>query len=401
MTTERLYYNDSYTLAFEADVLEATTYARHPALILDRTYFYPEGGGQPPDQGVLNGVPVIDVQTRESDRAVLHVLKGELTTRKVAGTIDAARRNDHMQHHSGQHILSQALSQAAHAETVSVHMSPDSMTIDVDKPDLSLDDLVAAEELANQVTFENRLVRTWFPGADELAVLRLRKLPDVAGKVRVVDIGGFDITACGGTHVARSAEIGLVKIVRAERRGNTTRLEFRCGWRALRDYRDKNAIMNQLAAELTVGYWEVGNSVTRLQAENKILRADLKAARDTLVEAEGASLLASARPTARGQLITVVFDGRDANELKLLVSKLTAQTGIIALIGNAGEKSGLLFGRSADLALDMVSLLKMALKRIGSQRGGGQPSFAQGGGVPASVAELEAAIAEAAQSLDD
>src|SRR5579871_5640476 len=207
-TTQRLYYDDSYTLGFNADVIEKTTYKDRPALVLDRTYFYPEGGGQPPDTGLLNGVPVIDVQTRDADRGVLHVLEKPLTDQRVEGQIDAERRTDHMQHHSGQHILSQALSQAAHAETVSVHMSADTMTIDVKRTNLTPDEWLAVEALANRIVQENRAVRCWFPEPDELASLALRKMPDVVGKVRIVDVGGFDVTACGGTHVAHTGEIG-------------------------------------------------------------------------------------------------------------------------------------------------------------------------------------------------
>src|SRR5260221_9103663 len=131
MTTERLYYDDSYTLEFNAAVVERTTFKQHPALILDRTYFYPEGGGQPPDTGQINGVRVLDVQPRDSDRGVLHILEKELSDSHIDGQIDAARRRDHRQHHSGQHVLSQALERAGKAPTVRVHMSADSMTIDV------------------------------------------------------------------------------------------------------------------------------------------------------------------------------------------------------------------------------------------------------------------------------
>src|SRR5262249_7942093 len=196
MTTERLYYDDSYTLEFNASVMERTIFKERPALVLDRTYFYPEGGGQPPDSGQINGVQVLDVQTRESDRGVLHVLEKELTDSQVDGQIDAARRLDHMQHHSGQHVLSQALERAGRAPTVSVHMSAESMTIDVGRINLSPEEWPAVEDLANRIVLEDLPVRAWFPGPDELAALAantLRNLPNVEGKVRIVDMGGFDI----------------------------------------------------------------------------------------------------------------------------------------------------------------------------------------------------------------
>lgn len=399
MTTERLYYGDSYTLDFDAHVVEQATYKQRPALVLDRTYFYPEGGGQPSDTGLLNDVPVIDVQTREADRAVLHILDGKLDDSRVEGRIEAARRLDHMQHHSGQHVLSQALSQAARAETLSVHMSADKMTIDANRPTFSLEEWLAVEELANRIVLEDRAVRAWFPEPDELTALALRKLPDVQGKVRVVDVGGFDITACGGTHVARTGEIGLIKVVRFERRGEATRLEFKCGGRALRDYRDKNDVINRLVSDMTVGYWELPDAVKRVQDENKALRAELKAAREQLVEAEALALLQKATPRGNWRIVIQAFDGRDVNEVKQLAQKLTAHPGTIALLGIAGEKAQLLFGRAENVEADMSALLKTALRAIGSERGGGRPSFAQGGGVPANVEQLMVAMQRAEQAL--
>ncbi len=399
MTTERLYYNDSYTLNFDATVVEQTTYKQRPALILDRTYFYPEGGGQPPDTGQINGVPVIDVQTREADRAVLHILEQNLQDPRVEGQIDAARRLDHMQHHSGQHVLSQALTQAANADTLSVHMSASTMTIDVDRANISPDEWLAVEELANRIVLENRSVRAWFPDPQELAALSLRKLPDVAGKVRIVDVGGFDITACGGTHVARTGEIGLIKVVKTERRADTTRLEFKCGARSLRDYRDKNDVVNRLVSDMTVGYWELPDAMQRLRDENKALQSELKAAREQLIEAEALALLPTASSYGAWRIITRAFEGRDVNQVRLLAQKLTAQPGTVALLGIAGDKAQLLFGRAEDVNLDMSKLLKVGLAALKSDRGGGRPNFAQGGGVPASLDDVTAALRQAEQAI--
>jgi len=395
MSTERLYYHDSYTLAFNADVVEQTTYHKYPALVLDRTYFYPEGGGQPPDHGELNGVRVVDVQTREADRAVLHVLDKPLADARVEGQIDAARRADHMQHHSGQHVLSQALQRAADAATVSVHMGTDSMTIDVNRVNMTPDEWIAVEELANQIVLENRVVRAWFPDAEELARLAIRKMPDVVGKVRIVDVGGFDITACGGTHVAHTGEIGTIKVVKIERRGETTRLEFKCGGRALRDYRAKTDAVNRLTTALTVGQGELFDSVARLQAENRALRSELKAARENLAEAEAAVMLATGQKHGAVTIVRRAFADRNLDEMKLLAQKLTEKPGTVALFGAAGEKAQLIFGRERTLDLDILPMFKLALAALGSTRGGGRPDFAQGGGVPASVEQLDAALQSA------
>lgn len=396
MTTERLYYADSYTLSFEADVLEVTAHGERPALVLNRTYFYPEGGGQPADRGTLNGVRVLDVQTRPSDRAVLHVLEAPLQARRVTGEIDGERRRDFRLHHSGQHILSQALERIAAAHTLSVHMSEASMTIDVDRVDIAPEEWEAVENLANRIVLEDRPVRAWFPKPKELAALNIRKLPEVEGKVRVVDVGGFDLTACGGTHVARTGEIGVIKVVKAERRGTSTRLEFKCGERALSDYRAKNDVANRLAASLTVGYWELPEALARWQEQNRALQSELKAARERLASYEAAALLAEAPQRAGYRLVARAF-ARSADEVRLLAQALTAEAGVVALLGAAGERAQLIFARSPDLSLDVQPLLKKALEVLGG-RGGGRPNLAQGGGVSADLAQVQAAI-EAAVTL--
>ena len=390
MTTERLYYDDAYTLHFEANVLEVTTHAQQPALVLDRTYFYPEGGGQPSDRGTLNGVRVRDVQTRPSDRAVLHVLESPLTAQRVIGEIDGERRRDLRSHHSGQHVLSQALERVAQARTLSVHMSETSMTIDVDRVNIAPETWEAVEALANQIVLEDRPVRAWFPTPEELVALNLRKLPEVDGKVRIVDVGGFDITACGGTHVARTGEIGIIKVVKAERRGETTRLEFKCGERALRDFQAKNEVINRLMAALTVGYWELPETVARLQEQNRALQSELRAAREQLAVYEAASLLASASSHGAYRLVARAF-ARSADEVRSLAQALVAESGVVALLGAAGEKAQLIFARSADVALDVLPLLKKALEQLGG-RGGGRPNMAQGGGASADLDQVQAAI---------
>jgi len=390
MTTERLYYDDAYTLHFEANVLEVTTHAQQPALVLDRTYFYPEGGGQPSDRGTLNGVRVRDVQTRPSDRAVLHVLESPLTAQRVIGEIDGERRRDLRSHHSGQHVLSQALERVAQARTLSVHMSETSMTIDVDRVNIAPETWEAVEALANQIVLEDRPVRAWFPTPEELVALNLRKLPEVDGKVRIVDVGGFDITACGGTHVARTGEIGIIKVVKAERRGETTRLEFKCGARALRDFQAKNEVINRLMAALTVGYWELPETVARLQEQNRALQSELRAAREQLAVYEAASLLASASSHGAYRLVARAF-ARSADEVRSLAQALVAESGVVALLGAAGEKAQLIFARSADVALDVLPLLKKALEQLGG-RGGGRPNMAQGGGASADLDQVQAAI---------
>jgi alanyl-tRNA synthetase len=404
VTTERLYYNDSYTTRFNAVITELTTYRDRPAIVLDKTFFYPESGGQPADNGRLRRVTVMDVQIRESDQAVLHILEATPdhlaevfeVGMEVAAEVNDVRRADYRAHHSGQHILSQALIQRAEAETVGFHMSADSITIDVNRANIPENELRNAETLANEIVQSNVEIRAWFPELDELETLqrtgKLRKMPDVVGKVRIVDIGGFDVTACGGTHVARTGEIGMIKIVKTEKRGSTTRIEFRCGVRALSDYRSKHEVITALVNSATVAYTELPDTFARLQTQNKTLQSELKMAMEQLADYEAQDLIRTGEMRGNTVIVARAFVDRDLDRVKLLVQRLVAQPGIVALVGLAGDKAQLMFGRSENVQLDVVPLLKAALKTLGTDRGGGRPNMAQGGGIAASVEQVQAVI---------
>ncbi len=397
--TERLYYTDSYTVSFQAEAIEHTSLEGAPAVILDRSYFYPTSGGQPHDTGQLNGVPVVDVVIREPDGAVLHVLDGDLLLGPVHAEIDWARRFDHMQHHTGQHVLSQAFIELLDAETIGFHMSADSITIDVNVLPPEAAQVAAVEDRANTILAENRPVHVLFPTEQELPALHLRKIPPVEGRLRVVDIGGYDRTACGGTHVAHSAEVGTIKILRIDRRGDTSRVEFRCGRRALQDYRQKNALMNQLAADLTVGFWEVPAAVERLRADAQELRREVRALRATVLENDAAAAWRAGERRDGYTLVMKAFIDRDAAEVRQFAQMLVAHPATVALCGVGGDKAQLIAARSDDLPFDMVPVLKRGLAVWGVDRGGGRPAFAQGGGTSASLADVENALQNALQAL--
>jgi alanyl-tRNA synthetase len=391
----RRYYDDSYTHEFSARVIERLT--DHPAVILDQTYFYPTSGGQPNDIGTINGIPVIDVTTRKEDGAVVHVLAREVADDDAICVVDWARRFDLMQHHTGQHILSQAFSQVATASTVGFHLSAESVTIDLDRVNLPEDAVNAVEMLANQVVFANRPVTARIIQPDDAEGVRIRKLPEhlLTGGLRVIDIDGFDVTACGGTHVARTGEIGVIKILKLEKRGDKTRVEFRCGGRALLDYREKNIITNRLAADLTCSINEITQAVGRLQDDFKEAQRSIKAASGLLLDYEAERLVADANEG----IIKLDFPNRDFNEVRALAARITQKPGMIALLGASGEKAQVVFARSADLAQDMNALLKQILPLLENGRGGGQAQMAQGGGVPASADQVERALAAAEQIL--
>ncbi len=401
--TERLYYDDAYTTQFEANVLERPTMDDQPTVVLNRTYFYPMGGGQPNDLGTINGVEVLDVLTRPEDHAVVHVLAGPIDKNVVACHIDWSRRLDHMQHHTGQHILTRAFVEVARANTVSFHLSPDSVTIDLEVEHIEPDTLAQVEDFANQIIWENRPVTARIVSPEEFSRIdaRMRRRPEhlATDGLRVIEIEGLDATACGGTHVARTGEIGIIKVLKLERSAPETRVEFRCGLRALEDYRQKNALTNQLAAEFTVGTWELDQAVTRLRTELQETRSALRDAQTRLLDHEADELLAAAHVHGDVRIARAVFATRDAADLRALAGRLTGIPSAVALLGTAGEKSQLVLARSADLPYDMRSVLKQSLAVLGSDRGGGRPEFAQGGGVEATVDSIDAALQEAEKSL--
>ncbi len=399
----RAYYTDSYTIEFEATIIAVATVDGRPAALLDHSYFYPSSGGQPHDTGHLRQgsttARVLDVVEGESD-AIWLVLDRPLDPGPVAATIDRDHRRDHMEHHTGQHILSAAFIRVAEAETVGFHLSQQSVTIDLDRADLSAAEIDAAETLANEVSRDDRPVSARFVTAAEAAGLPLRKTPPGRdGVLRLIDIAGFDLTACGGTHVARTGEVGLIKIIKTERRGATTRVEFVCGGRALADYRAKHDLTRQLSATLTTGAAELPAAIDRLREEARALAHTLRQKDEALLGYEAAQLLAAAEPLGAARLVARVFVGRAPDELGRLAAALVAdgEESIVALLGLAGERSHLVFARSAVAQsdrvaqIDMAALIKPALAALGG-RGGGRPTLAQGGGSAADEASVAAAL---------
>ena len=376
--TERLYYLDPHRLEFEARVEERTSVGAKPGIILDSTCFYPTSGGQPHDEGNLNGVPVIDVFERE-DKAIVHVLAKELKGDLVHGVIDWERRFDHMQQHSGQHILSQAFLELLKAETVGFHLGEEISTIDVDKAPLAVSQLDRVEDLTNEIVFADRPLKTYSVAETELSSLPLRKLPTVEMPIRIVEVEGFDYSPCGGTHCRRTGEIGLLKITKVERRGQDTRIEFLCGGRALADYRGKNRTVNELANQFSVGAWELAEAVERLADEVKSSRRELNAARNRLLDYEAVELLEEAGQHGDIRVVRKVFTDREGEEVRRLALRLMESEGGVALLGLAGEKAQLVFACSGDLPYDMNDLLKRACQVVGGG-GGGRRHFAQGGG---------------------
>lgn len=394
----RLYYHDSYATTFEATVVERLTVGERPAVVLDQTCFYPTSGGQPHDQGTLDGAAVLDVTIREPDGAVVHLLDRLPRGERVRGTIDWERRFDHMQQHTGQHVLSQAFIRTAGAGTIGFHLGAEYVSIDLDAPDLPPGAAEAAFDLANQVVEGDHAVRAWFPTPEELAALTLRKTPLVEGALRIVAIGEFDTSACGGTHVARTGAIGLIHQLRTERLKRGTRVAFLCGRRARRDHAERQAVTAKLSAQLTCGVAELPEAVARLQDELTAARRELTRYRDEELGREAEALRTAAAGGDTPATVVRAWEGRPAEELRTLVLKLTAAPGCLAFLGSAGERAQFVFGRSEELATPLKPALDAALAEIGGGRGGGS-RLVQGGGGPATLARVERALAAAVATV--
>ncbi len=383
--TRKLFYDDAYQQEFQAQVLERVTVGDGLGLILDKTCFYPTSGGQPHDQGTLNGIPVSDVFEREEDGAVVHVVSGEeggpapSKGETVHGRIDWERRFDHMQQHTGQHVLSQAFLRLLEAETVGFHLGAEISTIDVDKAPLAAAQLDEVEKLANTIVFADRPVRTYFVDQDHMEDLALRKQPKVTGHIRIVEVEAFDFSPCGGTHVKATGEAGPIAITKSERRGSETRVEFLCGGRALADYRRQRRIVSELASQFSVGDWELMEAVNRLAEEAKRQRKELKVAKDQLLDYEAARLWAEAERQGDLRIVRAVLSEGDGETLKGLAQRLAKREACVAFLGLRGDRAQLVFARSANLPYDMSTLLKRASQILGGS-GGGRPDIAQGGG---------------------
>ena len=288
-----------------------------------------------------------------------------------------------MQQHTGQHILSQAFVVTCDAETIAFHMGVDTSTIDLGRADLRSDALAAAEAAANAVIDAVLPVTATFVTQEELAQLPLRKPPKVTESIRVVQVAGFDWSACGGTHVANSSQVGLVKIVGVERRGGELRVTFLCGGRARADYARLQALGSGLAVRFTCAQDEVPAAVERLSAENRTIRKDLADLEAQWVEATAATWW-SAAPTKGEQRVIARAVDVPVERAKKLAQALRVCSGAIVMLGVLGERPQLLFTRADDVSLNMGDLLRTAAT-AGGGRGGGRPDWAQGG-VPSNEA---------------
>jgi alanyl-tRNA synthetase len=323
-------------------------------------------------------VAVVDVVA--ANGLIWHVVAGDIPDGDVNGEIAWERRFDHMQQHTGQHVLSQAFIRECNAETVAFHLGVSLSTIDLDRTDLGADRIAAAEAAANAVVDRALPVSAAFVGEDQLAQIPLRKPPKVSEDVRVVHVQGFDWSACGGTHVANTAQIGLVKIVATERRGAELRVSFLCGGRARADYARLQLLVAGLASRFSVGQDDVPAAVDRLASEHRASRKDLADLEALWVESTAAALWAEAEPCGPWKILARAAD-YPLERGKRVAQALRTRPGAVVLLGLLGDRPQLIFTRADDVELDAGALLREAAAAAGG-RGGGRPDWAQGG-VPA------------------
>jgi alanyl-tRNA synthetase len=377
--TERLYYADAYLCEFTARVLDCRADEAGFRVRLDRSAFYPTSGGQPHDAGTLGGADVLDV-CADPDGEVWHVLSAPLAVgAEVFGAIDWARRFEHMQQHAGEHMLAYELFEKYKGETIGLHLGAEVSTIDVNMPGgatrISLEEVAALEDRVNAKIQADLPIRCWFPEAEELKALPLRKPPTVAEHVRVVQIGD-ELVACGGTHPATAGQIGLMKVLDARPSKGKMRVTFVCGMRAFTLLRANFNAAQGAAALLSADASALINAVARLKEREKDARAlSARLARENaLARLEGVTPV----PIGGAALYCLSFPGIDDKALKEIALTLVGARACVALVEAAGEDGRLLvFARSEGLPYDMGALMGECARALGG-KGGGRSEFAQG-----------------------
>jgi len=405
--TDRLYYRDSFLYDFDAEVREAADSPR-PSLILDRSAFYPTSGGQIFDTGTVTAgdsqIKITEVADLEDGR-VVHYFEAQDSVphsfkpgMRIHGQIDATRRRDHMQQHSGQHVLSAAFIRLSNLHTVSFHMADDYCSIDLDTPTLTKAQVEGAERLANDIILENHPVEIRFVTREQAAQLGLRKPPRTErDELRIIDIKGIDVSACGGTHVNQTGQIGCILLRKFEKVRQGWRVEFVAGQRAVATARRDFIALTETATLFSAHIYDAPEQARKSLEEIRSLRKQREQSLEDLAAAQALSILAETAEENGRKVVVRTLADRDMNYLKLLAQKLTrTSTNVIALLATTSPQPALVFAQSAGQPFDMGALLKEVMAKLGG-RGGGSKDMAQGGAPKAE--RFETALAEIAEKL--
>jgi len=396
--TERLYYLDSYLQTFDARVVSVGDVDGRPGVVLDRTAFYPTSGGQPFDTGTLGTARVVEVFERE-DGAVVHVVEGVVEVSAVraggtdlelvSGSIDWPRRFEHMQQHTGQHVLSAAIDQVCGVRTESFHLGAASATIDLAR-ELTVAEITEAEDLANTVVWEDRPVTIRFVDAEDTSALQLRKESARTGTLRIVDVENFDLSACGGTHVARTGAIGVIAVSGWERLRGGTRLEFRCGVRALQRHGTLRDVVAAGSRLLSTASEDLPLGIERLQQDGRDLRRRIKDLESRLAGFEADAVAGHAVDLHGFRTVAEAVPDADMNAIKTIAQSVATRPGHVVVLLTASSPASVIVARAPNVPVDCGRVLKQLVAHFGG-KGGGRPELAQGGGLMASADEIVAA----------
>jgi alanyl-tRNA synthetase len=380
MATQRIYYDDAFVREFEAEVLTCEEQARNAGkrwrVVLDRTALYPASGGQPDDRGKIGEAEIVEVV--DEGEEIVHFVDRPVSLDRVKAEIDWARRFDHMQQHTGQHLLSAVLHTKFGLETVSFHLGEEICTIDLRGAEPAAEELVAAAGATNEVIFEDRAVRVRYATREELRGLGVRKEVEREGILRVIEIEGADLQPCGGTHVARTGQIGMVQLRRCTKIRQDWRLEFSCGERAARAARADYETRREIAEKLKCSAEEVSGALEKALAERDASFKSARARGERLAELEAEKIVRETPPGPNGvRLVARVIEGVEASFMVMLAPAIAAQEKAVALIARR-ECGHLFFGQHPSVGKDMNALMKKVLGEVGG-KGGGTKDFARGG----------------------
>lgn len=375
----RLYYSDSRLLTFDANVVACEAVDAGFHVRLDETAFYPTSGGQPHDVGTLGDAAVVDVIDDEATGDVIHVTNRALAVgASVHGEIDAARRLDHMQQHTGQHVLSAAFDRLHGVRTVSFHMGASTSTIDLAR-EVTTAEIDRAVAEANRVVWDDRVIGIRYATDEEAAAMPLRKQSQRSGTLRLIEVPGFDLSACGGTHVPSTGVIGMIVVSGVERFKGGSRVSFLCGARALDGYNALRDVTTATARSLSIGVPELPEAVARLAGEVKEQKRQIRQLQEQVTAQLAGELRASAISGRDGTRVVVAAQpGWDAAAIKFLASAVVSAPGFVVVLTGEGDPVPVVVARSEDVALDAGLWIKEAAAALGG-RGGGRPELAQGG----------------------
>lgn len=371
--TKKLYYEDPNIQSFKAKVIDQ----QPDYVVLSETAFYPSGGGQPHDLGLLNGMEVTNVEVMNGE--IRHFLTSPLpeNTTDVNGQIDWKRRFDHMQQHAGQHILSASFEQLFGFETISFHLGKDTVTIDLNVLAVTESQLAEVEQLANQIILENRLIETKWVTEEELSNYNLRKATSLKENIRLVIIPDFDYNACGGTHPVSTGQVRAIKILHTEKQKKLVRVEFICGERILTHLHRKHQVIVNLVNTLSTPEGKISDATNSIIMQNKLLEKQVADLTDSLLAKEAKEL----RENAEGNKITGIFENKSMQELQKLTKLVVTETpkSICILVSNNQDKLQIVAVKGNDVKQSMKELITNVLPYING-KGGGNERMAQGGG---------------------